>query len=92
MMTDTNNVPNLDGEFADDLMAFWSKHQGGRKSRDLFPGGGKGTRTATAMLANYASNKATAMLCRERGDIRSALMYEEIADRIYDRLPAFARW
>lgn len=77
---------------ADELMAFWAKHQRGRRYRDLFPAGGEGTKRATADLANYASNKAVAMKCRIRGDIATALEYEQIADRIYAQLPAFARW
>ena len=85
-------VPNLDAMTHDQLMAFWFKHQSGRNARDLFPEGGKGTRTATGDLACYASNKATAMVCRERGSISVALQYEQIADRIYRELPAAARW
>ena len=87
-----SNVPNLDAETPDALMSFWNKHQRGRASRELFPAGGKQTRRATADLASYASNKATAMQCRLRGDIPGALMYESIADRIYNRLPEFAQW
>lgn len=85
-------MENFDSMPADELMQFWLKHQGGRAYRELFPDGGKGTKRATSDLANYASNKATAMGCRERGDIRTAQMYESICDRIYDSLPSFARW
>lgn len=87
-----NNVPNLDCETSDDLLAFWTKHQRGRSYLALFPSGGVGTKRATADLANYASNKATAQTCRLLGDIRSAAMYEDIADRIYEGLPEFAKW
>jgi len=83
---------NLDCMEPDELMAFWSRHQRGRQYRELFPDGGKGTRRATADLANYASNIATAKRCRLRGDIETALMYEKIADRIYESLPSFAQW
>lgn len=91
------NVPNLDAMEPDDLMEFWFLHHGthysgGRNHRRLFPNGGKGTRKAAGDLAAYASNKATAMQCRLRGDIETALMYEGIADRIYARLPEFAKW
>lgn len=86
------NVPNLDACDSDELMGFWQFYQGGRGNRYLFPDGGKGTRVATASLANYASNKATAIQSRKRGDIQSALMYEAIADRIYSGLPTWARW
>lgn len=91
MTTDTN-VPNLDAMSKDELMHFWFHHQRGRGARVLFPQGGKGTRTATSDLACYASNKATAMACRLRGEIAIALQYEAIADRVYDRLPAWAQW
>lgn len=86
------NVPNLDAEESDALMDFWARHQRGRHVKVLFPEGGRGTVSATAELANYASNKATAISCRKRGDILAAKMYEDIADRIYARLPDFARW
>jgi hypothetical protein len=85
-------MPNLDAMTREELMAFWVKHQNGRKYLDLFPDGGKGTKRATADLANYASNTATAMRCRAAGAIEGALIYERIADRIYSGLPEFARW
>ncbi len=86
------NAPNLDCMNDSELMPFWMNHQRGRKARDLFPQGGKGTRRAAADLANYASNLATARACRRRGDIGAAVMYENICDTIYRGLPAFARW
>jgi len=87
-----NNVPNLDAMTPDDLMAFWMAHQQGHNSREIFPNGGVATRFSTALLANYASNKAVAMSCRAKGDIQTALAYESICERIYNRLPSFARW
>lgn len=84
--------PNLDAMFPDDLRNFWFHHQRGRNYLELFPHGGKGTRGATADLANYAANKATAMECRQRGEIDRARMYEDIADRIYNGLPSWAKW
>lgn len=95
-----NNIPvmgmpiNLDCMIggADSLMSFWQWHQNGRRYRLLFPEGGKGTKRAAAGLANYASNKATAMRCRARGDIASAQMYENICERIYVGLPESAKW
>jgi hypothetical protein len=88
----TNNIPNLDAETPDALLAFWQRHQRGRFARELFPDSGKGTRKATADVANYAANRATAMQCRLRGDVATALSYERICDAIYQRLPTFARW
>ena len=86
------NVPNLDTMNPEDLWSFWGKHQRGRAYRDLFPDGGKGSKKATDDLAAYASNKATATQCRQRGMIQEALMFESFCKRIYQRLPAFARW
>lgn len=88
----TSNVPNLDGMPHDDLTQFWMRHQAGRKARELFPEGGKGTVRATWDLANYASNLHAVQSCRLRGDIPTALYYEDICQRIYDKLPDFARW
>ncbi len=83
---------NLDAMSPDDLMDFWAKHQGGRAYRALAPQGGKGAKRAAADLANYASNKATAMRCRLKGEIQTAQNYERIADAIYNQLPASAKW
>jgi hypothetical protein len=85
-------IPNLDAMSIEELMAFWFEHQHGRNSKELFPDGGKGTRTATNDLSCYASNIATAKRCRLNGDIPTALMYEGICERIYSRLPEDARW
>ncbi len=86
-----SNVPNLHAMEKKDLMSFWDKHNGGRGARDLFPAGGKGTRTAAANLASYAKNIAIAKSCRSVGDVQSALIHEGIADRIYDALPDWAK-
>ena len=85
------NGPNLDGMDSEDLMSFWSKHQRGQGYRAFFPNGGKGTINATGDLAAYACNKATAMSCRAAGNIKSALCYEDICDKIYAAMPAWAR-
>ena len=52
----------------------------------------KGYTAIARQLAHYASNKATAMGCRLRGDIGAALIYENICDGIYNRLPKDLRW
>jgi hypothetical protein len=87
-----SNVPNLDCVPQSELMEFWQTHQGGRKYRAVFPDGGTGTMRAVANLANYAANKATAISCRERGDIQTAQYYESICDRLYSALPSNAKW
>ena len=86
-----NNVPNLDAMTRDELMTFWMQHQRGRGYKALL-GSGRGRMKATAFLACYASNVATALACRLRGDISTACMYERIADNIYAKLPDYAKW
>jgi hypothetical protein len=86
---------NLDAMSGDDLMAIWSKSNSVKPvsfARELFPTKPKGYVRATKDLGNYASNKATAMQCRLAGNIQTAIMYEDIADRIYDNLPEYAKW
>jgi len=83
---------NLDCMPESELMQFWNKHKRGMNYRALFPAGGRGTKAATADLANYASNRHAAIGCRLRGDIVSAQMYESICERIYVGLPEAARW
>ena len=90
-------APNLDGMSAGDLWDFWKKMGASSvrplsQARKMFPGRKKGIVRATIDLRNYAANKATAMQCRKRGDIKAALMYEGIADKIYKELPTWARW
>jgi hypothetical protein len=90
----SNRVPNLDAMPADDLMRFWLVHQRGnrKRARELFPDTPALYTRVAANLANYASNKATAMQCRLRGDVQAATIYERICDDIYGRLPEWARW
>lgn len=87
-----NDVPNLDCMTPTALMQFWKTYDRGRKYRVVFPDGGPGTMRAVADLANYAANKATAMNCRIKGDIQTAMQYESICDSIYDGLPDYAKW
>jgi hypothetical protein len=86
---------NLDGMNEEDLWAFWKKTNSVRPisfARQLFALAPKGYVRATKDLGHYASNKATAMMCRRQGAIQSALQYEGIADRIYAKLPEYSRW
>jgi hypothetical protein len=86
-------APNLDGMTADALMQFWHRfNRPSRKDAERLVGRRRGFTTLCGALAGYASNKATAMRCRERGDIQAATIYETIADGIYDRLPADLKW
>jgi hypothetical protein len=89
---------NLDAMTENDLMKLWHDiHVHPVKmARQLFPkqaaGKVKGYVSAAETLGAYASNKATAMACRKRGDIQAALIYEKTCDMIYDDLPVYARW
>ncbi len=88
------HAPNFDAMTRAELSKFdvEVRYNPIRTARGLFPLRQPGYVRAARDLANYASNKAAAMLCREIGTIDSALMYEGICDRIYDGLPDFARW
>lgn len=90
-----SNVPNLDAMTSEDLRAFWLSTNGVRpirKARELFPARPTAYVSTTKDLGHYASNKATAMECRLRGTIDAASMYEDICERIYQKLPVYARW
>lgn len=91
---DTAMDLNLDNEDSATLMSFWARTNSVRPiafAKQLFPNREKGYVAATKSLGHYASNKATAIDCRLRGDIPAALMYESICDRIYRELPAWAK-
>jgi len=81
-----------------DAAELWEFHNAARGlrpltlARTLFPSKQSGYVQATNQLKHYAANKATAMDCRKRGDVSTALHYEKIAERIYSELPTFARW
>lgn len=89
-----SNVPNLDSMSEKELMAFWMKYQNHQKRTDAkaLVGDRKGYTRLAAQLGAYAINKATAMGCRLKGDISAALVYEQICDNIYKKLPADLRW
>jgi len=85
------SIPNLDAMTNEELMRFaneTNKANGGRKLGIV----GKGSVRITKDLVNYAWNRSTAMRCRIRGDIQTALHYEDICDRIYQDLPECVRW
>lgn len=58
----------------------------------MFPDRPNGYVAARENIAHYAANKATAMRCRARGEITTAMIYERICQHIYDKLPDYARW
>ncbi len=87
------NVPNLDAMTEAELWDFWKRYARPKRKDALeLVGPRKGYTTVSGSLAGYASNKATAMSCRARGDIQAALIYEQIADSIYEKLPEDCRW
>lgn len=89
-----NNAPNFDVMSAPDLRLFAQSYgsKSRKKAADIFPDKPKGFIRAARNCAHYAYNKATAIDCRLRGEIKVALEYEAICDRIYKDLPAWARW
>lgn len=86
---------NLDAMADDDLEAF-AVYCGtcrcrAHVARELFPTRPAGYRRAASGLSHYAWNTLTARRCRANGEIDTARMYEDIADRIYRELPAWAK-
>jgi hypothetical protein len=77
-----------------DLWTFWRDYSpaGTAERLQLLGHAGAGSIITCRDLSAYACNKAVAMACRARGDIRTAQMYELICERIYAKLPAEVRW
>ena len=89
-------IPNFDGMTCDDISDWlsrigWAGRISRIESEDLVGDKRKGYTTIAGNIRNYAVNRYTAMKCRERGDITTALLYERICDDIYKRLPADLR-
>lgn len=98
--TRTRKNPEFDNIYLDDmdineLWDFWSKTNSVRPirfARELFPSQPKGYVETTKNLGHYAANRATAMRLRLEGNITTAMEYEKIAERIYNKLPSYAHW
>jgi hypothetical protein len=60
-------------------------------AKQWFPGV-RGQYKLARNVRGYCWNKATAMTCRESGNIANALKYEAICDRIYSEFPTQYRW
>ena len=86
------SVPNLDRMEPYDLYVFFEHHRNGYAWRELFPEGGKGTRAATADLANYALTRQAYLRASERQDRRAAEQYEQMSKHTLERIPAWAMW
>ena len=88
------SAPNLDCMDHDELRDLWFDIHCHPviNARSFFPDRRRFYVTMTQEIGSYAINMCTAMSCRERGDIEAAMLYEDIADRIYKGLPDWARW
>ena len=91
-----HNVPNLDAMPESELRAFWGKYHVASKKvaaelvgEEMLP---KAAKTAAAILANYAINKACAVSLRLEGEISRAQAYEHACDLHYERIPSDLRW
>ena len=69
---------------------FLQKASGPKLARLAFPGQRRRHVSALSSVGSFVVNTCTAHICRSRGDIPAALVYEGIAQRIYDSLPPFA--
>lgn len=78
----SDDVPNLDGMWPDDLRKFAMDIVGNLK----IPTGPR------VNLMNYGFRKADAMEHREAGRITQALQIEAECDRLYRALPESYRW
>jgi len=88
-------APNIDAMDTETLHQFAADTRGLRPrtaARRIFGTAKDGRTKAIRQLNAYAWNAITARACRMRGDIETALRYEDICHRIFDTLPEFARW
>ncbi len=86
---------NLDGMDKSELSVFVAATRGIRPAhaaQRLFPAMPASVLGVVRLLCGYARNKITAMACRERGEIRTAIRHEDLCERIYNDLPEYARW
>ena len=77
---------NLDGGWPDELRAY------ALRLADLPAASGEEETLARDLLVRYARDKADAMEARAAGNVEDAQRLERRCDRIYQRLPAWARW
>jgi len=93
-MPTESKVPNLDALPPDELVKFAERYEGALflRARELFPDRPKRYVGAARDLGHYARNMSVAWHLRAAGKVQSAVKYEEICDRIYQKLPRYARW
>ncbi len=86
-------APNLDGMDQEDLFHFAMGAEDRKRvaARKLFGTHPHGP-IALMSLVTYAWNKITAMQKRLDGDIASAILFEDACEKMYRKLPEFARW
>ncbi len=85
---------NLDGMDQSELYMFIAATRGSqprRAARRLFRDKLSSV-LVTRWLNQYGQMKFVAMACRERGEVETALQYENICERLYNDLPEYARW
>ena len=89
-----NNVPNLDGMMVEEVKRWWRANvpMTEAKAAAIFPTRPTGYLEAAKALMTYAARKASAMEHRKDGNISKALRLEGECDKIYNNLPAYAKW
>jgi hypothetical protein len=83
---------NLDDDFE---RAMFLREHGTLRGRTLanrLSMTGSGSIRKAEALMNYAWNREAAHATRRQGDIVHALEYEDICERIYEKLPDDIRW
>jgi hypothetical protein len=82
---------NLDAMSSDELEEFLDATKPTSAAVLLFPGRPRGYMAATFQLRCYAEKKIVAMALRKEGRVEAAQGYEAMCDRIYTRLPSWAK-
>lgn len=85
-------VPNLPKLGAAQLYEFAERHAHGRNAADILPASITLRVRYVAELARYAHCLLSAKLCRQRGDVPQALVYEGLAEGFLKHVPREARW
>ena len=85
-------VINLDDENEVSDFIHTYKTDKGRRLANRLKIAGKGSAQKATDLSSYAWNKTTAISCRKKGDIETALKYERICDSIYGSMDKSIKW
>jgi hypothetical protein len=86
--------PNLDCMAPEEVAVFADRYRGASEENaaELFPSRPDGFVQAARTLATYAAHKSMAMHHRVHGRVTLAEEMESLAERVFARLPEFARW